>query len=313
MASKSKQRGFIEWLPAIASVTGSLLGRDGQEDTNDNNQQINNAQMAFNAEQAQKNREFNAAQAGLARDFNSAEAATTRGFNASEAAANRDFQAEMRRTQYQTAIGDLKAAGLNPMLAYRNGGAGTPPGSAASGGQASGTAASGSAASSGSMLRMENESAAGIQGALAAAQVAQMNSVTKVNEVEARKKEAEIPNVEADTNLKTLTAENVKQQLPKIVEEIKNIKMDTLEKEERVTLIRAQQQLTNVQKELATSQITNTQAETEVKRILVTLQKLAVPGATNEANFERAMGEGTGTGTKQLGGLLQIIKGVFGK
>lgn len=52
-------------------------------------------------------------------------------FNSAEALRNREFQREMRSTQYQTAVSDMRAAGLNPALAYQQGGAGTPSGSAA--------------------------------------------------------------------------------------------------------------------------------------------------------------------------------------
>jgi len=53
-------------------------------------------------------------------------------FNAAQSQAQMDFQERMRKTQYQTAVEDLKAAGLNPMLAYTQGGAGVPSGAAAS-------------------------------------------------------------------------------------------------------------------------------------------------------------------------------------
>lgn len=85
--------GFFDGLGG--AMTGGILSYLGQQETN-----RSNAVMA-----------------------NQAQAASSR-----EAEANRAWQEEMSNTSYQRAVKDMQAAGLNPMLAYQSGGAGTPSG-----------------------------------------------------------------------------------------------------------------------------------------------------------------------------------------
>lgn len=65
--------------------------------------------------------------------INQQEAERNRAFQAREAETNRSFQERMRNSEWQAGVADMKAAGLNPALAYGQGGASSPSGSMASG------------------------------------------------------------------------------------------------------------------------------------------------------------------------------------
>jgi len=194
---------FMEFLPLVSSALGFL----GQEEANEENRQLT---------------------------------LSGREFNSAEALANREFQREMSNTSYQRAVKDMMASGLNPMLAYSQGGASTPSGSAASapsaapmGNKATAAAQAGQAAallqntSADTALKLANEKNVNADTANKQAELAGKQGSGQLNDAQVANLRANTTLALANVDVAAQTKEKVIAEVNKVLAEEKNINAQT--------------------------------------------------------------------------------------
>ncbi|WNK13345.1 MAG: DNA pilot protein [Microvirus sp.] len=144
--------------------------------------------------------------------------------NAEQAQKQMDFQAEQTGTAYQRGTADMKAAGLNPMLAYSQGGASSGGGAQAQMGNEAGTAANSAIQAAGAIASISNTKA----------QTENINAQTDNTRVDTELRASQLDNAGSTRNLQgaqtaaaTASAWELNKRIEYLDSQIKNLEQTT--------------------------------------------------------------------------------------